>query len=104
MSDYLWLILGHLLADYPLQPESMSSRKGHDYFVLLVHSAIWALVAGAILTWLGHYQPWKVVFLLVTHFGMDWWKCTRAPQETVMTTSLYLDQAFHLVTLWLVLR
>lgn len=103
MDPLLWLIGGHFIADYPLQGEFLSQMKGKNNYLLLCHVLIYSLFLAAILSYLGLFSYWKLGILIISHTLIDWWKCHKAPKETALTTSLYIDQALHGLVLLLLL-
>jgi hypothetical protein len=103
MTPFLYLILGHYIADFPLQGDFLANFKGKNNYILLCHVLIYALFITAILQFLGIYAVWKMVLLIVSHFVIDYWKCHFAPKETALTTSLYIDQSLHIGILYVCL-
>jgi len=101
MSEFLYLLLGHYLADFPLQGDFLSGMKGKNNYLLLCHVLIYTLILGAILTFFGMFTTPKLWLLFVSHFTVDYWKCHYAPKDTALTTSLYIDQAIHIAMLFL---
>lgn len=75
MSPFWYLVFAHLLLDYPLQGSFLAKIKAQNNYLLLVHSFIWGLGLCAVLTWLGLFQPWMLVWLIGGHFVIDWLKC-----------------------------
>jgi hypothetical protein len=98
MSLLLRLLLGHLLADYVLQPRSLVLMKRRGWLGVLVHATIVVVVTGLLL-WpvLHHWWYWLCLALLtISHSVID------ARRALVWTDSrqrglLYLavDQALH---------
>ena len=103
MQPFLWLLLGHYIADFPLQSDFLANMKGKNNYLLLCHVLIYSLTISAILHFLGLYAAWKLAMLIVSHVAIDYWKCRYAPKETALTTSLYIDQALHIAVLILLL-
>lgn len=102
MSDYFWLIslliVGHALADYPLQGDFLAKAKNHTapisgvpwWQALLAHSAIHA---GAVLLVTGSLILMLLEFFV--HTITDYAKCSGL-------ISFNTDQAIHIVckVLW----
>jgi hypothetical protein len=99
-ENYLWLIFAHYIGDIALQSEWQAVNKRRYWYVMFSHCMIWTGVICFALKWLGIFELWKVVFLLVGHFVADWTKCTadpnRAPEKWWM---IYPDQLWHLTQL-----
>lgn len=93
MSLFIKLLIGHFLADYPLQGDFLSKAKNHKnplpsvpwYQALFAHSA---LQAGAV--WLITGSYWFAGAELVLHFLIDWMK-----SEGILTFNQ--DQAAHVL-------
>lgn len=119
-SILLILVFAHFLLDWSLQDDMTKKNKSQSNFVLLVHCIIWSFGISIVLMFFGLFAWWKVAMLLFGHIAMDYWKCrglykkwpTRkrlvrdhddfGPEyvtEPVIGdwTSLYIDQAFHLM-------
>jgi hypothetical protein len=95
----------HCLADYPLQGEFLSSIKGKNFFLLLVHSFIWAGMVYGGFYFLGVTQdPLQFLTLFFFHAAIDDWKCKRKDKTKALTTDLYIDQFGHfLQIMWVFL-
>lgn len=106
LFSFLVLYFCNLVLDYPLQGTFLAEWKSKNNYLLFVHSAIWALGLSIVLVPLGLFAWWKVIMLLVGHFFIDIWKCRgyykKFPKCADMT-SLYIDQALHVVQLLLCL-
>lgn len=91
------LLLAHLLTDFVLQPNSWikhkRAHKGFSY-VLIIHS----ILAGALtLLFLQRWDLWYIaVFIIITHYLIDWWKLTQ-PRDNLRY--FLLDQLFHLIVI-----
>lgn len=75
MEPFLYVLLAHVILDYPLQGEFLGLGKTQYNFLLLVHCIIWTLGHCAVAQWLGIYQPWMLYWLFIGHIIMDWLKC-----------------------------
>lgn len=104
MEIGLYLLLAHYLADFPLQSDFLANMKGKNNYLLMVHVLIYSLMVSAVLHWFGLYADWKLCVLIISHTAIDYWKCHFAPKETALTTSLYIDQAAHLMVLLFLLH
>lgn len=105
MFFYLFLLLsGHVFADYFLQLTSLAGNKRKNKLALAVHALTWASVLSLILNTTGIFLPWKLYFLFVSHYLIDWLKIrlfrpTLATLHPVNAT----DQLLHLGTILIVL-
>lgn len=128
MNNFQYLVLAHLILDYPLQGEFLGVGKSKYNFLLLVHVVMWSLGVAATLQWLGMYGPWKLQWLFWGHLIMDYLKCKghlvrwctkgyqalsvweeQIPQGLDKTPpswitdnlglSLWIDQSFHIIQL-----
>jgi len=99
MKILLILIFAHFLLDWSLQDEMTKKNKSNSNFVLLVHCIIWSFGISIILMPLGLFNWAKVAMLLGGHFAMDYWKCRGIYKKWNIGdwTSLYIDQAFHII-------
>lgn len=107
MSYFAHLVVAHLILDYPLQGEFLAHKKRDYLFLLLVHAFMWGLGIGAVLTYFGIYSEWHAYWLVGGHAVMDWIKC-RWPRgdrwyNDPLALPLWVDQAFHLFQLVVVL-
>lgn len=91
-ETFLALLVAHLIADFPLQPDWMIERKGNPA-VLALHAALIFTTAGLAL---GAWPPALLAILLATHLIMDAIKVYLL-KDTLRTFTL--DQAVHLVVI-----
>lgn len=126
MNTFMYLVLAHLLLDYPLQGEFLALGKAKYPFLLVVHCLMWALGCATVLEWMGMYASWKLHWLFFGHLCMDYLKCkgyldnwilafrraearyngTReAYSRTVdpLGSPLWIDQSFHIFQLFMCL-
>lgn len=101
MTMFFYLLVGHALADYPLQGEFLSQAKNRNTEVgkifwphaltahSLIHGGFVAVITGMI--WLG-------VAEMIAHAATDWMKCEGR-------ISLNIDQFIHIAckVLWVVI-
>jgi len=97
MMTGLWLfvalVMGHALADYPLQADFLAKAKNHkapipgiDWWIALANHA---LIHGAVV-WVLTQSPWLGLAETLIHFAIDWLKCDGR-------TSFRTDQGLHIV-------
>lgn len=101
LSVLFWLLVGHFVADYPLQTDFVAKHKSRRnslaavpwYYVLTGHAATHA-AAVALATGL----PTLGAVEFVAHWLIDWGKCEGR-------TGIHADQALHVACklLWLAL-
>ena len=103
---YWNLLLAHLLADYPLQPDWLVRLKARNRFVLLhiaVHLAVLLVIAGTALKLLWPY----FLTLSLIHLFIDLGKkYVNKLRPAWVVIPYVIDQGFHflsilLVTLWI---
>lgn len=118
MKTWQYLLLAHLLFDYPFQGEFLALVKAKNNFLLFVHATLWTLGICFALDYCNAYQPWMFWWLLVGHVSMDWLKCHKLPGwidegttkirfdhvkrpwvKDNLGLSLYIDQAWHIFQL-----
>jgi len=126
LHPLVWLILCHCVFDYPLQGTFLAQLKAKYNFLLFVHALAWGFGMAATLQFLGLCTTNKVWFLVLGHFAMDWYKCHKMVPHLQkfffpkswgkhygidadplindpLCLPLWIDQAFHLLQMWMVL-
>jgi hypothetical protein len=93
------LMLVHLLYDFHWQGDFIGVLKSDYDFLLHVHCLTWTLCISAVLYYFGVFAIGKFLFLYITHFIIDYWKCRLCPVEAKLGWGLWLDQSLHLFTL-----
>jgi hypothetical protein len=103
-SFLLFLIGGHIFADFFLQLTALAVHKRKNILFLTAHAFIWALVLSLVLIFIGLFSPWKFYFLFVTHFLIDWFKIRlfKAILSKLHPVNV-TDQLLHLITILVVL-
>jgi hypothetical protein len=101
---FWWLLLAHLIYDWHWQGITVGVMKGRSHFVMGVHCLTWAMILTSILWYRGY--PYEVleptlIFLFVTHWAIDGWKCSLPKDKVFSNWALCLDQGGHLVTIFL---
>jgi len=96
------LILAHLLADFPLQPDFVFRQKRRGWLGVLLHTSIFFFVS-LLLLLPGIMQP-HIIILLVTlsvlHFWIDEAKLRIFRRHEVDNLWVFLaDQAFHFTSI-----
>ena len=105
MKELLILYVANLILDYPLQGTFLAEFKAKNNYILFVHCAIWSFGLSVVLMPLGLFAWWKVAMLLIGHIAIDYWKCRGLYKKWNIKdwTSLYIDQALHVVQVLLCL-
>lgn len=101
LAASLWVLTAHLLADFPLQPDRMSTQKVERPIVRLAHVAIHVIVTFPVAIALYGASNPAFVFLLwigVSHFVIDSRRWVE-PKEHFPTYHWVVDQVLHLCAL-----
>ncbi len=100
MELFLNLFIGHLLADYPLQPGRLVAAKREALPPLLVHTALVG-AASALVLWDRAVQLWPIVVLAMgAHFAIE--KLTVSLRVNSGTRGLFVfafDQILHVLSI-----
>ena len=103
MNIFLYLVLAHFVADYPLQWGDLVELKQRSHLGLALHSIIHIAVALFFLApFIGDHRIWyALAFLFVTHYVIDYTKVKLHHSFPKWNTfALYLaDQAAHFVVM-----
>lgn len=99
----LILLIAHLLGDFYFQPSVLAEKKKESYVWLVLHALIYAAVVG-VAGWALNVEWWLILAAAVSHWLIDTikWKLQNKPLNKGMLFSL--DQAGHLLFLFLILR
>lgn len=99
------LYIANLILDYPLQGDFLAIYKAKNNYILYVHCMIWAGGLSIVMMYLGIFEVWKLVMLLVGHIIIDGWKSRGWYKKYNISdwNSLYIDQWLHVVQLVLCL-
>ena len=96
MNLFATLLLGSLIADFPLQTNWIARMKSKGVMGLLPHILVYVFVTALLLR--NPLQNMSFILLLgITHYAIDWTKTTLWPQCT--TAAFIIDQIAHIVTL-----
>ena len=98
LSLFTTLLLAHLLGDFPLQTDKIYKLKLKGGFHILPHVFVHILITALLLNdW---RTSWPLLLILgVVHFSIDWFKV--AVPLFSPDIDFIIDQAMHLVTLFL---
>ena len=71
----IWLLFAHHLADVAFQPSWLIANKKKHWFSIYEHAMVWTGIVSLTLLVLG-VEPtlWKMLFLLIGHFLIDFFK------------------------------
>lgn len=113
MSPFDFLLLAHLLGDFPLQTNWMAIYKATKWFPLIAHSMLYTATLAVIAFFgFGGLAWWRLLIIFLAHVILDrrtivaWW------MTHVMRTNLsenrwlgiMVDQVFHVTVLALMLQ
>ncbi len=109
MNTLAFAIVGHMVGDFLLQNDWMSSGKKKSSLICAIHCAIWT---ASVLLFVGDswWSPWTALFLFATHFIQDRtqvikWYMNHFGQKIFATppmspwSMIVVDNTFHLVAL-----
>ena len=99
------IVLMHLLYDFHWQGDYVGIMKAKSNFILAIHSLTLAmLLVGVLALFDCSHLTLALIFLFVTHYFIDAFKC-HSPEHLKNTdTMLMLDQAAHLITMIMVIK
>jgi hypothetical protein len=96
MDPFGTLVLGHLIADFPLQTRFVFRLKQRHWAGVLLHSAIHCVVTALLLE--SAISHWPVVAAVgLTHFAVDWVKLRFCPGPESLVFAA--DQIAHIAVL-----
>lgn len=113
MSPFDFLLLAHLLGDFPLQTSWLAINKMNKWLPLIVHSALYTTVIGIIsLVGFGGLVPCQLLIIMLTHVILDrrtlvaWWihHIMRTNLSENRWLGIMVDQIFHVTILALILQ
>ena len=100
---FIFFLIIHCIADFPLQGDFIANMKGKNNYILFVHSVIWAGLISIGLNYFGLLSQWNFMFLLFGHYYIDKWKTRKEDKTYALTYDLYKDQALHFLQIGLVI-
>lgn len=96
---FLFLMFGHLLADYPLQGEFLSTMKGKNKILLVSHAGIWTGVVTVFGYTLGFDISYlDIASLFIVHAVADYLKAANKlwyKRMDALKGGLLVDQLIH---------
>ena len=99
------IFAGHIIGDVFLQMNRLSKLKRKHLWALGLHVIMWSGVICLVLLYLKIFAVWKMLFLFITHFFIDWLKALFKPSPgdlrrlSIVDT---VDQLLHFITLGVV--
>lgn len=107
MSQFDWLLIGHLIGDFLLQTSWMARYKATKWLPLLSHITVYTLVVAAF-GWLsGGLSLWGIAIIFIGHIILDrktfvaFWvahvQTAKGPEHAWL--SIMADQIFHVILL-----
>ncbi|HBW35705.1 DUF3307 domain-containing protein [Desulfosporosinus sp. BICA1-9] len=113
MSPFDYLILAHLLGDFPLQTSWMAINKTTKWFPLIAHSLLYTATLGVIAFFgFGGLAWWQLLAIFLAHVLLDrrrfvtWWitQVMRTDLSKNQWLGIMVDQVFHVTLLALILQ
>jgi hypothetical protein len=104
MQIFSYLLLAHLIGDYPLQPILVYNWKTKSWHGVLFHVFIHLIVTTIFLTvYLASITAIKLALILcVIHFIIDYTKTSTEKYTKNYIVTYWLDQSCHLVSIMIV--
>lgn len=96
MTLFATLLLGHLIADFPLQSNFIFRLKTRSFAGLFLHVGVHLLILSLLLVASWRYWP-VLLFLGISHFVIDWVKLNW--QTSLEWPAFLLDQCAHIAVL-----
>jgi hypothetical protein len=97
----LLLIFLHHVGDVWGQPSWLIKNKKKHIFAIYEHSIVWTGVVAVGLLVLDLLAPWKILFLLIGHFLIDYVKYQKVPDKTNYNW-IYPDQLLHYIQILII--
>ncbi|SFR18038.1 DUF3307 domain-containing protein [Desulfoscipio geothermicus] len=96
----LTILTGHVLTDYLLQRKYLGKYKKRSIKGLVLHTLSWTLSISPGLIILKNFNICIFIFLLLSHFMIDWCKNKLFPLRHGLCTPVnIIDQFLHLVSI-----
>lgn len=112
MSAFDFLLLAHLLGDFPFQTRWMAMNKAAKWSPLIAHSMVYTATLSVIAFFgFGGLAWWQLLIIFLTHVILDrrsfvaWWMThimRTSPSEN-QWLGIMVDQVFHVTILALIL-
>ena len=98
MNAFFTLLIGHLIADFPLQPDWVYHWKTRHWTGIAFHVSIHVAVTSLLVR--DPFSHWPILLSLgLAHFAIDWTKLRF--DARLQTPGFLLDQLAHFTTLGL---
>ncbi|MCL2672240.1 MAG: DUF3307 domain-containing protein [Clostridiales bacterium] len=100
---FVFLMIGHFLGDYYLQPQKLADAKGKRRGALLLHCLIYgAALAALCLPLISFPQAWWILFIPLSHAGIDYLKNALLKAKCLADGKrgrlvFFADQGAHLI-------
>jgi len=98
MNLFLYFLLTHFLADYPLQPRSLVAFKMRSFWGVLLHTSIHLVIMSVLLLPFWGYSSVRLAIgiVFVTHTAIDQIKCMVDNRYPKCRLACYIiDQLLH---------
>jgi Protein of unknown function (DUF3307) len=99
--NLIWLLFAHFIGDWALQSNWMGQNKSKRWIIMFAHCMIYTGVIAIALQYLGILEYWKLAFIFLGHYIMDFVKGKAAHSEKDWRM-IYLDHMWHLSQLVIV--
>ncbi|WP_456277275.1 DUF3307 domain-containing protein [Bacillus sp. AK128] len=107
MSQFEFLLIGHLIGDFLLQTSWMAQYKATRWVPLLTHVTVYTIVIAIFGFLSGGLSVWGIAIIFIGHVILDrkrfvtFWveKVQRAEGPSKGWLSIVADQIFHLILL-----
>jgi len=107
MSQFDYLLIGHLMGDFLFQTSWMAQHKSTKWLPLLTHASVYTLVVGLVGLFSGGISLVGVAIIFIGHIILDrktfvsFWvrniQMAKAPHQNWL--SIMTDQIFHIILL-----
>lgn len=94
--NYIILLVAHHFGDVWAQPSWLIANKKKHAFAVYEHAVVYSGIVSIALYAIGAFEPWKFLFLLVTHGLTDYFKYKREGYWWI-----YPDQLAHYLQVYL---
>ena len=93
---FMWLLFAHFIGDWALQPRWIGENKGNYKELMFAHCMIYTACCAVALKFIGigNIIVWSI-WILISHYLVDYWKCRVSFGQKFPTIYLYIDHTVH---------